>query len=81
MSTELSVTLPAYLVEEVAQRVATIVTAEINMTATTTPYMTVAEAADYLRWSKERIYELTRRERFPTLHPRAIANPTASRGG
>ena len=65
MSTELSITLPAHLVEEVAHRVATIVTAEINTTRTTTPYMTVAEAAEYLRWPKERIYKLTAARAIP----------------
>ena len=57
--------LPVELIDAIADRVATIVTAEINSTTTATPYMTVVEAAEYLRWSKERIYKLTAARAIP----------------
>ena len=38
---------------------------ENNPTTTATPYMTVAEAAEYLRWSTERIYKLTAARAIP----------------
>ncbi len=41
--------------------------AEIATTTAATPYMTIDEAADYLRWSKERIYKLTAARAIPHI--------------
>ena len=66
--TEITLTVPDAIIEAVADRVATIVKSEIGTTTTTaTPYMTVAEAAEYLRWSKERIYKLTAARAIPHI--------------
>ena len=62
-----TITIPATTIDAIAQRVATIVKSEIDATSTATPYMTVAEAAEYLRWSKERIYKLTAARAIPHI--------------
>ena len=50
MNQGLTLNLPEALIEAIADRVATIVKSEIGTTTTTaTPYMTVAEAAEYLK--------------------------------
>ena len=59
---------PAALVDAIATRLATIVKSEIDAATTATPYMTVAEAAEYLRWPKERIYKLTAANAIPHFH-------------
>jgi len=61
----MKVIIPATAIDAIARRVATIVVAEINTTTTVTPYMTVVEAAEYLRWPKERIYKLTAARAIP----------------
>jgi excisionase family DNA binding protein len=54
------------LIEAIADRVTAGVVAAINIAATTrTPYLTVVEAAEYLRWSRERIYKLTAASAIP----------------
>ncbi|MBA2643148.1 MAG: helix-turn-helix domain-containing protein [Actinobacteria bacterium] len=64
--TEIVLSVPESVIEAIADRVATIVVAEIMSTTTTvTPYMTVAEAAEYLRWSKNAIYKLTAARAIP----------------
>lgn len=66
MSFDVVVTLPSTMAEIIAHRIATIVTTEINTTTTpATPYMTVGETAEYLRWPKERIYKLTAARAIP----------------
>ena len=57
--TDIALSVPEAVIRAIARHVATIVTAEINTTTrTATPYMTVAEAAEYLRWSKDAIHKL-----------------------
>ncbi len=66
MSADLSITVPDAAVEALVRRVATIVVSEIDTTKTSTsPYMTVGETAEYLRWPKERIYKLTAARAIP----------------
>jgi excisionase family DNA binding protein len=54
---ELRTTLAADALEEIAQRAAAIVLAELG-TALRSPYLTVVEAAGYLRCSRQRIDDL-----------------------
>ncbi len=67
-ASDLTWSIPISFVDAIARRVATIVIAETNRTTTVTPYMTVPEAADYLRWPKERIYKLTAANAIPHIH-------------
>jgi excisionase family DNA binding protein len=50
--------LPADLVEAVARRAAELVRADIPAAAPLSPYLTVKEAAAYLRCGRQRIYDL-----------------------
>ncbi len=59
--------IPEALIDGIARRVAEIVLAELGTTTTATPYMTIDEAAEYLRWSKERIYKLTAAQAIPHI--------------
>jgi hypothetical protein len=54
---ELSVQLPDDFLEQVAQRVAEIL-AELTPPANLSPYMSIAEAAEYARCKPQRIYDL-----------------------
>lgn len=56
----LSWSIPPHLIEALAHRVA-----EIGTTTSASPYMTADEAAEYLRWPKERIYKLTAARTIP----------------
>ena len=49
---------PPQLVEAVAQRAAELVRADSAAAVPPSPYMTVAEAAEYLRCDRHRIYDL-----------------------
>lgn len=76
--TEFVLTLPEAITETIAHRIATIVRSEIDATTTATPYMTVAEAAEYLRCDPQRVYDLASSGRLPrykesrrTLHLRS----------
>lgn len=62
-----SISLPPDAIETIAQRAAEIVLATIGRPAPATPYMTVAEAADYLRCSRQRIYDLRSSGRLSRL--------------
>jgi excisionase family DNA binding protein len=58
---ELRVTLPEDAVEEIARRAAEIVLARLakeRLSGGDSPYLTVAEAAEYLRASRQRVYDL-----------------------
>jgi excisionase family DNA binding protein len=58
---ELRLTLPEGVVEEIARRAAEIVLdrlAEERPSGGDSPYLTVAEAATYLRASRQRVYDL-----------------------
>jgi excisionase family DNA binding protein len=53
-----SLTLPPEVVETIAQRVADILAERVPANGVTSPYFTVAEAADYLRAKPQRVYDL-----------------------
>jgi excisionase family DNA binding protein len=58
----LSLAVPPELVDVIAEHVGEIVAERVIErlgTATGSPWMTVAEAAEYLRWPRERLYKLT----------------------
>ena len=56
----LSLSVPAELVDAIAERVVDLLAERLPGTAPrTSPWMTVAEAAEYLRWPRERLYKLT----------------------
>ena len=52
----LSVTLPDELVDEVARKAAALVLEQLAPSAS--PFLTVAEAAEFLRSSRQRVYDL-----------------------
>jgi len=54
---EATFTLPPQVIEAIAQRAAAIM-AE-TAAEHRSPWLTVEEAADYLRWPKQRLYKLT----------------------
>jgi excisionase family DNA binding protein len=56
MSAPLSLHLPPELIEEIARRAADLLAHQV---APIPDYLTPGEAADYLRCSKRRIYDLT----------------------
>ena len=69
--------MEADVIDEIAHRVAEIVLAKIGTATTASPYMTVGEAAEYLRCSRQRVYDLASSGRLPrykdggrTLHLR-----------
>lgn len=73
----LTTTVPADTIETIVCRVAEVVFAKMGTTTTATPYMTVDEAAEYLRCSPQRVYDLASSGRLPrykegrrTLHLR-----------
>jgi excisionase family DNA binding protein len=64
MSGQLHLDVPVDLVEAIAQRAAEIV-AERQAVEEATPYLTVDEAADYLRCKPKRVYDLCSQRRIP----------------
>jgi excisionase family DNA binding protein len=57
--TAVTLTIPSEVVEAIAVRAAEIVTATIAPDINgSTPYLTIPEAAEYLRCSRQRIYDL-----------------------
>jgi excisionase family DNA binding protein len=56
--TPFAVTIPPELLDAVAQRAADLVVERLRSTRTESPYLSVAEAADYLRAKPQRIYDL-----------------------
>jgi excisionase family DNA binding protein len=58
--TDFAFTVPDSIVETIAERAAALVLEQLAdaETSQTSPYLTVAEAADYARCSKQRIYDL-----------------------
>jgi excisionase family DNA binding protein len=58
VSEDLSIVLPPDFVEAIAERVAEILAERTPRVTETSPYLTVAEAATFLRCSKQRIYDL-----------------------
>jgi excisionase family DNA binding protein len=61
---ELRIAAPPELLEAIAQRAAEIL-AERQTVTELSPYLTVEEAADYLRCKPKRIYDLTSQRRLP----------------
>lgn len=61
-----SLTLPSGLLDEIAQRVAVLVFARIGESASSrqSPYMSITEAADYLRCERQRIDDLLSQRRL-----------------
>ena len=53
---ELRVTLPPDVLEAIAERAAEIVLARLNASGPS-PWLTLAEAAAYLGWSRQRLYK------------------------
>jgi len=68
---EVNVIVPASAVGIIAAQVAAIVTADLGMAtiADASPYMTVADAAEYLHWTKDAIYKLTAADAIPHFRP------------
>jgi excisionase family DNA binding protein len=64
VSGELRLDVPAELIEAIAQRAAEIVV-ERQAEAEATPYLTVEEAAEYLRCNRKRVYDLCSQRRLP----------------
>ncbi len=62
----LSFPVPDDLVEAIAARVLERLRAE-PAGEPGSPYLTVAEAADYLRWPRERVYKLTAAKAIPHI--------------
>jgi len=59
--TELRLTLPEELIAQIAERAAELVLARLakeRLSGGDSPYLTVAEAAEYLRASRQRVYDL-----------------------
>jgi excisionase family DNA binding protein len=56
--TDLTLQLPAEVLEVIAQRAAEIVLEHQDATAEPSPFMTVAEAAEYLRCKRQRVDDL-----------------------
>jgi excisionase family DNA binding protein len=54
----LTLDLPAEVIEAIAERAAAIVLQRLEQPAAESPFMTVAEAADYARCKPQRIYDL-----------------------
>lgn len=61
----LSLAVPVELVELVAERAAELLAERQATTAKQTPYLTVEEAADYLRCKPKRVYDLCSQRRIP----------------
>lgn len=57
--TTVSVPLPARVVEVIAERAAELALARLRESDGRSPWLTAAEAAQYLRWPLKRIYNLT----------------------
>jgi excisionase family DNA binding protein len=62
---DLSLPLPPEFLEAVAERAAAILAERQVEQAPAAPYLTVAEAAEYLRATPKRIYDLTGQRRLP----------------
>lgn len=63
MAPSVSLSIPPEFVEAVAQHVADLLAK--HQTTDLTPYMTVEEAAEYMRCRPKRIYDLTSQRRLP----------------
>jgi excisionase family DNA binding protein len=63
--TELALTIPDELVEAIAERVAAMLEEWAPADDRRSPWFTVAEAADYLRCSRQRVYDLKSSGRLP----------------
>lgn len=59
-----TLTVPSELLDAIAERVAELVAARIGMDPVS-PWLTVGEAAEYLRWPKSRVQKLTAAKAIP----------------
>lgn len=59
-----AIPVPSSFVEEIARRAAELI-AERAEVGTSSPFLTVEEAAEYLRCKPKRIYDLTSQRRLP----------------
>jgi excisionase family DNA binding protein len=62
----LAIELPSAVVDEIVERVAAVVLERVQAPAVS-PYLSVDEAADYLRCSRQRIYDLLSSRRLTKL--------------
>ena len=58
LSLPCSLTLSAETIEAIAQRAAAIVQGRLSASSPSSPYLTVAEAAEHLRAKPQRVYDL-----------------------
>jgi len=58
MTGGLQITLPPDVLEQIAERAAAIVVERLPSPEPGSPYMTIPEAADYLRAKPQRVYDL-----------------------
>lgn len=65
--TELGLVIPPALLESIARRVLELMAEQGRLAepATVSEFMTVEEAADYLRCSRQRVYDLVSSRRLP----------------
>lgn len=64
----LSIALPAEMVEAIAQRAAELLAErQVDAVTVTSPYLSVEEAAEYLRCKPKRIYDLTSQRRLSAV--------------
>jgi excisionase family DNA binding protein len=61
----LIVHLPPSTVEAIAQRAAEVLAERIEKVSEPAPYLSVAEAAEFLRCGRKRVYDLTGQRRLP----------------
>lgn len=55
---DLAFTIPAEAIEAIASRAAEIVLEQLAVSEASSPWLTVSEAAEYMRASKQRVYDL-----------------------
>ena len=62
---ELSVSVPAELIDGIVERVAALVLERLDVQASESEFLTVAEAAEFLRSKPQRVYDLLSSRRLP----------------
>ncbi len=65
---ELRFTIPAELLDEIARRVVDLLHDRTSDPAPSSPWLSVAEAAEYLRCKPKRVYDLVSQQRLPGHH-------------
>jgi excisionase family DNA binding protein len=64
---EVALSIPRAFIEQVAEGVRLLLLPELQKRRNASPYVSVAEAADYLRCSRQRIYDLLSSDRLTRL--------------